>query len=149
MKGRRRQKIVRRWGIFLCLGLTVILSLRQFRALSYINTEGSFRPAASRVFYFHPNFVSSHRPVDPLSEHSVISEYVDFMSWHPWEHDRCHYPVEWQRTFHPTCNILHELEHTGELAGSGYWRQGWLMDDVTVLKRGKFASLFITLSDLT
>ncbi|GAX12400.1 hypothetical protein FisN_2Hh231 [Fistulifera solaris] len=135
MKGHRRQKNVRRWVILLCFSLIAILSLRQFRAFSYLNTKDSSRPAAVRVFYFHPNVVASHRPVEPVSERSVISEYVDFMSWQPWEHDRCHYPVEWQTTFYPTCNILHELEHTGELAGSGYWRQGWLMDNMTVLKR--------------
>jgi hypothetical protein len=149
MKGHRRQKNVRRWVILLCFSLIAILSLRQFRAFSYLNTKDSSRPAAVRVFYFHPNVVASHRPVEPVSERSVISEYVDFMSWQPWEHDRCHYPVEWQTTFYPTCNILHELEHTGELAGSGYWRQGWLMDNMTVLKRGTLACLFLPLSALT
>lgn len=144
-----RQRCARRWGIVLCLGLTVMFTLRQFSTFLNINDNRNPDQDASRVFYFDPTVASSHRKVALMSEHSIISEYADFMAWQPWEHDRCQYPAEWQRIFHPTCNILHELEHTGKLVGSGYWRQGWLLDDVSVLKRGEFPfciiSWFLTL----
>lgn len=132
MKHHRRQ--ARRLAVLLCM----TFSLRQFIAFRNVYNEDNSNP--SRVFYFDPSIASSYRQVAPMSEHGILPEYVDFTSSQPWEHERCQYPVEWQRKFYPTCNTVHELEHMGKLAGTGYWRQGWLVDDLSVLKRGELSS---------
>lgn len=144
----------RRWGVVLSLTFIVLLSLRQFRLLQKIPTisNNNIRQDHSsqnwkRVFYFDFNssipLSSLSRQVIPISEHPNIPEYVDFMSSvssqsQLWEHDTCYYPLKWQQSFYPTCNILHERDYDMEkLLGTGYWRQGWLVDNSTVLKRGE------------
>ena len=92
-----------------------------------------------RIVILSSSTVSSRssRFVDTLSNYTAPTRAKSYI----WDFEvpyfkKCTFMNEWQATFYPTCNTLHEVQAAELLSSKGSWRTAWMIenDEQVVLK---------------